>query len=191
MHEAKNRQFFAQIWRENCDKFAQRLPHERTLLGICENLLNRVIITSPITPNKFWGFDKRNSQEKLHILVLFPLGRSTPQITPKYSQRSNCHKFHLCCTSKFSANSLCNPNGPNGKLAVFGTLFSIHVLRNAKNTYILDDRQITHLICVRLKHLLCDFLGGFLGFYIRKQQEAQTPPKSHIANDLGGHRLDE
>ena len=26
-----------------------------------------------------------------------------------------------------------------------------------------DDRQITHLICVRLKHLLYDFLGGVLG----------------------------
>ena len=27
----------------------------------------------------------------------------------------------------------------------------------------LDDRQMTHLICVRLKHLLYDFLGGVLG----------------------------
>ena len=27
----------------------------------------------------------------------------------------------------------------------------------------LDDPQITHLICVRLKHLLYDFLGGILG----------------------------
>ena len=27
----------------------------------------------------------------------------------------------------------------------------------------LDDRQITHLICVRLKHLLYDFLGGVSG----------------------------
>ena len=27
----------------------------------------------------------------------------------------------------------------------------------------LDDRQITHLICVRLRHLLYDFLGGVLG----------------------------
>ena len=26
-----------------------------------------------------------------------------------------------------------------------------------------DDRQITHLICVRLKHLLYDFGGGVLG----------------------------
>ena len=28
---------------------------------------------------------------------------------------------------------------------------------------IVDDRQITHLICVRLKHLLYDFFGGVLG----------------------------
>ena len=27
----------------------------------------------------------------------------------------------------------------------------------------LDDRQITHLINVRLRHLLYDFLGGVLG----------------------------
>ena len=27
----------------------------------------------------------------------------------------------------------------------------------------LDDRQITHLTCVRLKHLLYDFLGGVVG----------------------------
>ena len=30
---------------------------------------------------------------------------------------------------------------------------------------ILDDRQITHLICVHLKLLLCDFLGGFWAFF--------------------------
>ena len=27
----------------------------------------------------------------------------------------------------------------------------------------IDDRQITHLICVHLKHVLYDFLGGVLG----------------------------
>ena len=41
-----------------------------------------VVITPPITPNYFWGFNKRNSQEKLHLLVLSLLGRSTPPITP-------------------------------------------------------------------------------------------------------------
>ena len=57
----------------------------------------------------------------------------------------------------------------------------------------LDDRQITHLICVRLKHLLYDFLGGVLGLFNKKQQEEgpKPPLKSHIANVLGGHRLDE
>ena len=30
--------------------------------------LMSVIISPPITPNKFWGFNKRNSQEKLHHL---------------------------------------------------------------------------------------------------------------------------
>ena len=30
----------------------------------------------------------------------------------------------------------------------------------------LDNRQITHLICVRLKHLLYDFLGGDYGPFI-------------------------
>ena len=57
-----------------------------------------------------------------------------------------------------------------------------------------DDRQITHLICVRLKHLLYDFLGGILGLLYKKsnRKEARnTPQKGHIANVLGGHRLDE
>ena len=54
----------------------------------------------------------------------------------------------------------------------------------------LDDRQITHLIGVRLKDLLYDFCRGCFGpFYIRKQQEGRPkhPPKSHTANLLGGH----
>ena len=57
----------------------------------------------------------------------------------------------------------------------------------------LDDRQITHLICARPKHLLYDFLGGVLGLLpvVSLIQKAQTPLKSHIANVLGGHRLDE
>ena len=53
----------------------------------------------------------------------------------------------------------------------------------------LDDRQITHLICVRLRHFLCDFLWGCFGpFYIRKttgRRPKTPPPKSHIANGLG------
>ena len=31
------------------------------------------------------------------------------------------------------------------------------------DTYLIDNRQITHLICVRLKYLLYDFLGPVLG----------------------------
>ena len=57
----------------------------------------------------------------------------------------------------------------------------------------IDDRQITHLICVRLRHLLYDlFWGGVWAFYLKKQEGGpKHPPKSHIANVLGGHRLDE
>ena len=47
----------------------------------------------------------------------------------------------------------------------------------------LDDRQITHLICVRLKHLLYDILGGCLGasfllFFLYKRPKA--PPQKVI-----------
>ena len=40
----------------------------------------------------------------------------------------------------------------------------------------LDDRQITHLICVRLNHLLYDFLRGVLGLLYKKnnRKEAQN-----------------
>ena len=44
----------------------------------------------------------------------------------------------------------------------------------------LDDRQITHLICVRLRHLLYDFFGGvFCAFYKRETtgRRRQTAPK--------------
>ena len=57
----------------------------------------------------------------------------------------------------------------------------------------LDDRQITHLICVRLKHFLYDFLGGVWGLLpvVFLYKRHKTPPKSHIDNVLGGHRIDE
>ena len=40
----------------------------------------------------------------------------------------------------------------------------------------LDDRKITHLICVRLRHLLYDFLGGVLGLLYQKNNRKETPP---------------
>ena len=45
-----------------------------------------VIISPPITPNKFWGFNKRNSQENLHHPVLSLLGKFAQSSTPKYCQ---------------------------------------------------------------------------------------------------------
>ena len=45
--------------------------------------LTSVINTPPIKPTNFWGFAKRNSQEKLHLFVLSLLGRSTPPIATK------------------------------------------------------------------------------------------------------------
>ena len=58
----------------------------------------------------------------------------------------------------------------------------------------LDDRQITHPICVCLRHLLYDFSRGCFGPIPQEKQQAggpKHPPKSHIAHVLGGHRLDE
>ena len=42
----------------------------------------------------------------------------------------------------------------------------------------LDDRQITHLICVRVSFFLYDFLGGVLGLLYKKndRKEAQNTP---------------
>ena len=43
----------------------------------------------------------------------------------------------------------------------------------------LDDRQITHLICVRLRHLLYDFFWGVLWAFLYKKnnrKEAQNTP---------------
>ena len=46
-----------------------------------------------------------------------------------------------------------------------GVTMALFVLFFAASGYLgtLDDRQTTHLICVRLKHLLYDFFGGVLG----------------------------
>ena len=55
----------------------------------------------------------------------------------------------------------------------------------------LDDRQITHLVCVRLRYLLYDLLGVFWASFRLYINGPKTPLKSHIANVLGGDRLDE
>ena len=67
----------------------------------------RAIITPPSTPNKFWGFNKCNSQKRLDhpVLSLFLGGKITQSFTPKYSQGINWrNKFHLGCTRKFLGN---------------------------------------------------------------------------------------
>ena len=47
-----------------------------------------------------------------------------------------------------------------------------------QETEVLDDRQITHLIRVHLKHVLYDFLEGVLGLLYKKnnRKEAQSTP---------------
>ena len=47
----------------------------------------------------------------------------------------------------------------------------------------LDERQITHLICARLKYDLYDFLGGALGllpFFFLYKRPNPPPPKKVI-----------
>ena len=85
---------------------------------VCERCIGHVYLdwccpNLPITPNNFWGFNTRNSQGKLHLLVLSLLGRSTPPTTPNYSQRTNWpNKFHLCYNRKFSGNNCVILKGP-------------------------------------------------------------------------------
>ena len=54
---------------------------------------------------------------------------------------------------------------------------------------------MTHLIGVRIKHLLSDFLRGVLGLFLAVFliyiKGPKHPLKSHIANVSSGHRLDE
>ena len=52
----------------------------------------------------------------------------------------------------------------------------------------IDDRQITHLICVRLRHLLYDFFGGvYWALYIRKPtgRRPQIHPKKSYRKGCG------
>ena len=59
----------------------------------------------------------------------------------------------------------------------------------------LDERQITHLICARLKYDLYDFFRGRFGPASCSFSCIKGPKnvlwKSHIDHILGGHRLDE
>ena len=50
----------------------------------------------------------------------------------------------------------------------------------------LDDRQITHLICVRLKLLLYDSLGGVLGLLpvVFLYKRPKTPPKESYSKSF-------
>ena len=105
---------------------------------------------------------------------------SDPNDTPQIDDNPDVHKTHL-------STKLGSPPARQKSVS------SKDVLLTSYN--FLNDRQITHLICVRLRHLLYDlFWGVFWAFYIMKQQEGgpKTPPQTrHIANVLGGHRLDE
>ena len=46
----------------------------------------------------------------------------------------------------------------------------------------IDDRQITHLICARLKYDLYDFFRGVSGAFIQEKErkQAQNTPKKVI-----------
>ena len=65
----------------------------------------------------------------------------------------------------------------------------LELFRNYFPVYI-DDRRITHLICVRLRHLLYDFLGGALGpflmFFLYKR--AKAPPKKSYRSSQKSYR---
>ena len=85
---------------------------------------------------------------------------------------------------------------PNRSLSMFSRALGIAQFESPDSRLEnLDDRQITHLICVRLKLLPYDFFRGVLGLFYKKKNnrmdDQSTPQRSHIAKVLGGHRLDE
>ena len=60
----------------------------------------------------------------------------------------------------------------------------------------LDERQITYLICARLKYDLYDLFRGVFGPLVYTRERTGSRPKtplkkSYIDHFLGGHRLDE
>ena len=80
-------------------------PYEPLDIPIRNNIIADT--DRPITPNNFWGFNKHNSQAKLHHLVLSLLGRSTPRLHPKYSQRINWRNKFTSVTPKNSRRINC------------------------------------------------------------------------------------
>ena len=62
-----------------------------------------------------------------------------------------------------------------------------HRNRKSQKSLRLDGRQITHLICVRLKYLLSDFCKGvFWAFSIKNRKEAQNTSQKVTYQMLGG-----
>ena len=63
-----------------------------------------VIISPPITPNKFWGFKKRNSQDNDTTLSCPYEENYIIPYTKRFSGINWRNKFHLGYTRKFLGN---------------------------------------------------------------------------------------
>ena len=64
------------------------------------------------------------------------------------------------------------------KVVIFAVFVKAPLFLAGDKRTVLDNRQITHLICVRLKHLLYDLLGGVLGLLpvLFLYKRPTTPP---------------
>ena len=60
----------------------------------------------------------------------------------------------------------------------FGTRLGSSSLSLSESLSLVDDHQITHLICVRLKHVLYDFWGGvWASFQLFSYTKGQKTPQ--------------
>ena len=138
-----------------------------------------------------WGCSK-SLRKKVHAHFSFPikwakpskLGDLTVPLTtrPKSRPRSTIPLLTLSLLRGvwpwevlFTCSWRCSGAVSHCKQRASSASARAPTVRKNSQTQLEDDRQITHLICVRLKHLLYDFLGGVWGllpvvFLISKAQ---------------------
>ena len=96
------------------------------------------------------------------LCVLCPLLRSEAPHAPAAQAGMYSYQQQACCSIRAKNSNPC-PQLAACILSSYAARGCRHLGSERTTVALLDLRQITHLICVLLKHLLYDFWGGVLG----------------------------
>ena len=152
---APNRPVFEKTWSHNAIRPSGMCVYIYIYMAICRRKFCHVFVFfSPVYSKKWPKRDVANLP-RLFVPFLYPLAS-------KCAQNSN-------------QSEILRKKAWDCSLGLFFRR-KYKKLEHIGSTYTLDDRQITHLICVRLRLLPYDFFGGVLGLLYEKnnRKEAQN-----------------